>query len=836
MLTATPLCLSLVLLPGAGAVAAPTPGEGPVAGEAPAIVDGPWRPVGPSQQGGRTARSAADPWAAVLWQTDGPGLWHTVDGGRTWRQVVTAPASLGTLRRAVVLDPLDADHWWYASDVTPAASTSAVWETRDAGATWHEVLRTSEQVHDLWLGSGGTVLVAVTGGEYPSDPVTEVHRSRDGGRTWSSEAVPAGTHGVEEAGDALLFSSSTGVRRAEGLSAEQLSPAEVVLDVGDDPAVERLTLFSAHGDLAVGSVLGRGVVGSSDGGRTWSTWLTSGETKVVSSVDVSATDVLVDGGAGTFVSGDGGASFRILPLPEDQSANQRLDRWPDGSLTVSSPRSGVWLSADGTGRDWEREGVAGGTVRDLVVDRGRLLAATDQGLAVGPLPLAGPEWADPADAGLRGVGVSALVRVGGHLWRSVQGPRGGFSLQRSTDGVEWSEVLAAGDGTVTAFAGDRDGDLLVVASRTVTVCLVRTSSDGGATWDVDEGPCLDDALVEGGTVWGAGRDGLLRATEALDGWDVVRSEPATALLVDRGRLVVGGHGVEARDAVTGVVTSSATVPDLVDAARVTTLLRVGPRLVAGIADDQLGTGPGVLVSDDDGATWYDATGDLVDTEVLSLASAPDRRTLWAGTALGGVHEVTLPAPVLPTAVDDDVQVPRGGTASVDVLADDAGGDAPLDPSSLGLLPVDGAPGSEGAPVSDDAPGGQLDVDGLHLEVRGDGTVTVTDVSGAGPRTTTVGYSVRTLIGDEAGARLVVTVLPGGADGDGEAGAAGAGGREEATGGRQAAGDPARATGRLAFTGGLGSLAGVLGLGALLALAGGAGLVVEQRLRRRGGGR
>jgi len=827
---AVSLCLTLALLPGVVAAGAPALGA-PAAG-APAVVDGSWRPVGPSQQGGRTARSAADPWAAVLWQSDGPGLWHTVDGGRTWRQVVTVPVPLGTAHRDVVLDPLDAGHWWYASDVGAGRSESAVWETHDAGATWNEVLRTPDQVHDLLLGADGTVLVSVTGGEAPSDPATTVRRSRDGGRTWSSTAVPARTQGVQVAGDALLFWSSSGVHRAEGLTADQLAPVEAVLDVGDDPHVEQLALFSAHGDLAVGSVLGRGVVGSSDGGRTWSTWLTSDEARIVTSVDVSADDVLVRGSDETFVSGDGGASFRALHLPEEQSAHQRLDRWPDGSLTVTSPRSGVWRSADGAGDDWTRTGVAGGTVHDLVVDDGRLLAATDQGLAVGRLPLVDAEWADPADAGLQGVGTNLLRRVGGVLWRSVQLAQGGFSLQRSPDGVAWSEVLTA-DGAVTALAGDPDG-FLVLASRTLTVCLVRTSADGGATWDEDEGPCLDDAAVHAGAVWGVGRDGLVRTSTALDGWTVVRTAPASALLVDRGRLFVGGHGVEVRDAGTGqVVTAEASPPGLDDAGRITTLLRVGPRVLAGVADDRLDTGPGVLASGDDGASWYDATGDLVDTEVLSLAASPDRRTLWAGTALGGVHELALPAPVLPTALDDDVQVPHGGSATVDVLADDTGGDAALDPTTLGLAPGDGASDPAVTPTR------QLVVDGLRFDVGGDGTVTVADESGAGPRTTIVEYTVRTLLGDEAGARLVVTVPgagPGAGGAEGDAGASEGEDPQDAVGGSTDAGAPGRALGRLAFTGGLGSLAGVLGLGALLALAGAVGLVAERGLRRRDDGR
>ena len=242
------------------------------------------------------------------------------------------------------------------------------------------------------------------------------------------------------------------------------------------------------------------------------------------------------------------------------------------------------------------------------------------------------------------------------------------------------------------------------------------------------------------------------------------SAPTRALLVDRGRLLRGGWGIDA----TGVGgPSPSELPQLAPEAEVTALLRVGPRLVAGVADGLLGVGPAVLQSTDDGRTWTDATEGLVDAEVLALAASADRTTLYAGTRHGGVHALRLPDPVRPAPVDDDVVVTVGGRAEVDVLADDAGGDAEPDRDSL---TVRTGTGDWAASAS---------ADGVTVRVAGDGRVAVTDEGGAPGRRVDFGYRFTTAVGDEGVGRLTVRVVDdddaggtGGAGGAGDAGGAG----------------------------------------------------------------
>ncbi|MER5893323.1 hypothetical protein [Streptomyces sp. NPDC001876] len=52
-------------------------------------------------------------------------------------------------------------------------------------------------------------------------------------------------------------------------------------------------------------------------------------------------------------------------------------------------------------------------------------------------------------------------------------------------------------------------------------------------------------------------------------------------------------------------------------------------------------GQGALRSQDNGATWHNASGDLPLHDVRALAVAPGARDLSAGLHGGGVHQVAL---------------------------------------------------------------------------------------------------------------------------------------------------------------------------------------------------
>lgn len=144
-------------------------------------------------------------------------LYHTADGGLTW-SVSSTPFSSGDLSF------IDADRGWMLADLGVGAGSNAVavFQTGDGGATWVQTYTNDpnnpEASDSLPLGGIKADLAPINmqtawvGGVIYAPGTVYLHRTDDGGRTWSpvSLQLPAGAEnselGIE--GDYMRFVSA----------------------------------------------------------------------------------------------------------------------------------------------------------------------------------------------------------------------------------------------------------------------------------------------------------------------------------------------------------------------------------------------------------------------------------------------------------------------------------------------------------------------------------------------------------------------------------------------------------------------------------------------------
>jgi WD40 repeat protein len=133
-------------------------------------------------------------------------IWHTTDGGQTWR--ASAFESKGNLwGGALWMDvPPHSDQGWLIANYFLGAGSSdgSVHRTYDGGATWETLVRRQGSPLAAVLGIDAldsNVAWVVTGGGPGVIPPYEFHRTSDGGLTWEDFELGASTFPVEGASD-----------------------------------------------------------------------------------------------------------------------------------------------------------------------------------------------------------------------------------------------------------------------------------------------------------------------------------------------------------------------------------------------------------------------------------------------------------------------------------------------------------------------------------------------------------------------------------------------------------------------------------------------------------
>ena len=503
-------------------------------------------------------------------------------------------------------------------------------------------------------GSGGTVLVAASGGRFSSAP-SELLRSLDQGLSWllampSSSAVARWSI-AGETGSSQAIWALAGIGDADRLAARDL---ELVLwrSARNGTSWRRrseLPLRGAPLDLAVdaaGRVFatvatpdGARLLRSLDGGRSWS------DATPAPSVEAA----------------------RLVLHPFGAAWSTAATAMSPGSVAPADPPSRLFTSSDG-GAPWQE------LEPPRAPETTRFLVTEDQLIVLAPQSLlstdGGDSWAAatltlPAGLGPSDVRTTRRSSRSGAAYGTTFDPDAPL-LVSEDGGLTWTEAggaLGVGSVAVARAAETRDDDVLYYATPCeVFFCndpelrtgLLQRSDDGGATWEVVSRPELVrflsdmDAVVAGDVaavaLVGSGFLGQLRhdlLKASLDGGvtfeDLPLPELAGALLwvrildadADGVSMLLGAQAGVYRTADSGATWERAelhpaaygsppAVIDPDDAERIF------------VATDRAG----VFESLDGGRTWRDLPGLAAGLPVSELAFDSASRQLWAATEAG----------------------------------------------------------------------------------------------------------------------------------------------------------------------------------------------------------
>ncbi|GAA2363108.1 hypothetical protein Cme02nite_41020 [Catellatospora methionotrophica] len=593
-----------------------------------------WEPVGPNGTGGQLAVTPADGALGVMTTDYKAGPWLTTDHGANWSQLNRLPVAGSAGIATPVLDTKNASRWWYA--VNDPQTGGKILRTTDRGRTWQTLPTPSGWVDALVADAQSRVLVAVVSGTL----LTSV----DGGDTWTPQqtSLPGEIAYAAIGGDDLYLATHDGVWKLPAVTSGTPGTATQVYD----SASKYVAGLVADEGVVAASVWTEGVVGSHDGGKTWST-LYSREFGL-HTMRTSGGDLYVSTLSGEgLLSHDHGRTWQTVPLPTHDALFTDYDRWADGTSTTATS-AGLYTMEQG---GYRRLGVQGTTVYDLAVVGGDLLAGTENGLYRTAWPAAGPDWGVAEGEGWIGAGAEFVAvspadpKLVWKIRRAAWGDQ--FMFGRSTDGGRtWTEVFTGTEKPTALLIHPADDDRVYAAFERMSGQGLTVTVDGGQTWKnlyLDERVnALAGDPANAKRLWLGMNSGLYRSDDGGTTLTKVADGQVTALRVEAKRIVVGGPSIRIstdggrtfRTADTGplglMVSDFAAKGDTLYAAT-TTWSEYG--LAKG--------GRGVLRSTDNGRTWHNISSGLQNRDVTTLAVSPDGRWLFAGTLRGGIHRIPL---------------------------------------------------------------------------------------------------------------------------------------------------------------------------------------------------
>ncbi|MEV4411076.1 S8 family serine peptidase [Catellatospora sp. NPDC049609] len=593
-----------------------------------------WQPVGPNGAGGQLTLTPADGAQGVMTTDYKAGLWLTTDRGASWSQLNRLPVGGASGLGTVVVDTKNPARWWYA--VNDPLTGGKILRTTDRGRTWQTLPTPEGWVTGLLADAQSRALVAIVSGTL----LTSV----DGGDTWTPQqsGLPGEIVHAAIGGDDLYLGTYDGVWKLSGVVSGTPGAAVQVYD----GAGRFVAALAADEGVVATVVWGEGVVGSHDGGKTWSTLYQRDFGLNTMRATGGELYVATLSGEG-LVGRDHGRDWTATALPSHDAYVYDYDRWSDGTAATTTT-AGVYDAVEG---GFRRLGVQGTTVYDLVVSGGDLIAGTENGLYRTASPASGPEWGAARGEGWIGEGAEHVAvspadqRVLWKIRRAAWGDQ--FMLARSDDGGHtWTELGNASEKPTALMIHPAAPGHVYAGFERLTGQGLTVTRDNGRTWKNIFLPERINALAgdpaNANRIWLGTRTGLYRSDDGGVNLTKVADGLVTAIRLDGGRLVLGGDTIRTstdggrtfRTADTGPL--DLLVSDF--AAKGDTLFAATTAHSAyGLAKG----GRGVLRSTDGGRTWHNISTGLQNLDVTTLAVSPDGRWLFAGTLRGGIHRLPL---------------------------------------------------------------------------------------------------------------------------------------------------------------------------------------------------
>jgi photosystem II stability/assembly factor-like uncharacterized protein len=349
-----------------------------------------------------------------------------------------------------------------------------------------------------------------------------VHRSVDAGATWStvSAGQPAPPHYTLARTDRSLFvGGASGLFRLRdaGRSWRHVLSDAAVSSLA--AATDRTLLAGTDTD---------GILRSEDGGDTWA----SGNPGLLDLNVLCLTDGFAGTATGLYRSGNGGRSWREIPLPCGAAAVECASA-VDRLVVVGTDAAGAFVSAD-AGRTWSPVDVPEAAITAVAVDGARMAIAAPQRVYLSGDR--GATWRREASEQV----VLSLAFSGEHLLAGV-----------ARDGVvrfDGGRFTGLHGRVIVDLACTRRGTLLTAGIEDG----VARSTDGGRSWTTVLEASASRLAVGEGVVYAATSDGLLSSTDDGCSWRVVHADsPAVAVATCGGvtlaafeddRLLVGHDG------------------------------------------------------------------------------------------------------------------------------------------------------------------------------------------------------------------------------------------------------------------------------------------------------
>jgi len=162
----------------------------------------PWTSIGPTNIGGRIAAIALDPTNAniIYAGAAGGGVWKSVDGGMSWKNIFSESSSIGSL----VLSPANPQVVYVGTgEGNPGGVAiypgNGIWRSTDGGQTWTNLgLTDAGQIGKLAIdpSSPNRMFAAVLGRYRSRTQERGVFRSVDSGLTWTRVLFVTDTTGA----------------------------------------------------------------------------------------------------------------------------------------------------------------------------------------------------------------------------------------------------------------------------------------------------------------------------------------------------------------------------------------------------------------------------------------------------------------------------------------------------------------------------------------------------------------------------------------------------------------------------------------------------------------
>ena len=540
---------------------------------------------------------------SILYAGTGDGVLKSTDAGRTWRRSGLAPA-------AGKLPHTRAEGWVYSIAIDPASSRivyastrSALYRSRDAGATWR-LLRQGAGIH-----AAGPGIVYATVGRTGSS-LAAIARSTDGGATWERVLDGNWSLTVDPTREGTVWAvGERGLRvTRDGGATWRMAgrpPARYLGSVMVDPW---------RPDTVYVSAWKKGVFRTSDGGRSWQPY-GAGLTELLAIDRRRATTVYAQDGFGVVKTTNGGRTWKRA----------------DAGITAST------LNAVAT---------APSAPETLYAGTGYGLSRSDDG---------GRSW-----KGLRTDAVSAIAVDPRDRQHVLVGGTGGI-VASGDGGVSWTRTRGGAADAARAIAFDpldprRVYALLWSYADTTGGPRMVRSTDGGTTWQPTASGFLPLTIAVGHgqpeTVyaWGlaaGGGTGIARSVDGGASWETLLDVPG-ARQVDV--LVVDPSDAKTLYALTKHGPTKYALAKTVDGGAHWTRLPADRRLRAAdlVVDPRRGQtlyaateSAGVLRSTDGGTSWRPFGKGLRALSVEVLTFDATGTTLYAGTNGGGVVSIRV---------------------------------------------------------------------------------------------------------------------------------------------------------------------------------------------------